>query len=120
VEKKTILIADDILEVRENIAMTLGEENYNYFFSPSGEDALKIVMKEKIDVIIADIAMPHGNGLELIKNIEKLDSPPRVILVTGYADMFTEDEAHSKADYIIEKPFSQDELQNIVKKLISS
>jgi two-component system cell cycle response regulator len=115
--QKTILIADDMEDVRENISITLGEDNYNFLYAESGDEALKTVMSNKIDLVISDIAMPGGNGLELVKSMKKLSDPPKIILLTGYANMFPDD-PEAKADSVIEKPYRPEDLKQIVEGLL--
>lgn len=114
---KTILVADDMEDVRENISMTLGEDNFNFLYAESGDEALKVVMNESVDLVISDIAMPGGNGLELVKSMKKLTDPPKIILLTGYANMFPDD-PDAKADTVIEKPYRPEDLKQIVEGLL--
>ncbi len=118
-DKKTVLVADDMEDVIENIQLILGEDEYNYLNANSGEEAMKILMANDVDLVITDIAMPGGNGLELIKSMKKLASPPKIVLVTGYASMFPEDE-EAKADAVIEKPWDNNDLIQTVKGLLIS
>ena len=68
---------------------TLGEDNFTFFEASNGEAAIEAVKKEKIDLILSDIAMPKGNGIELLEKLRTIENPPKIILVTGYASMFS-------------------------------
>lgn len=114
--KRTILIADDMEDVIENIEISLGEDSYDFLHAHSGDEAIKVLMDNDVDLIISDIAMPGGNGLELVKSIRKLAKPPKIILLTGYASMFPED-PEARADAIIEKPWDAGDLKNVVEGL---
>ena len=90
--KKVILVADDIEDVRQAIMRTLGEDNFTFLEASSGEAAIDIVSKEKVDLILSDIAMPKGNGIELLEKLRSIDNPPKIILVTGYGNGFRTDD----------------------------
>ena len=113
---KTILIADDMEDIRENIMITLGEDDFNFLQAASGEEALKLIMEKSVELVIADIAMPGGNGLELCQNLKKLAKRPKIMLLTGYASMFDSHEA--KPDAIMEKPYRPEDLINTVNGLL--
>lgn len=117
--KKTILIADDMEDIRENITIGLGEDAYNFLFAETGDEAFKIAKENKIDLVISDIAMPGGNGIELLKNLKDLPNNPFVIFLTGYAGMFPEDENY-KPDHVLEKPYRPEELKLMVEGLLNN
>ena len=116
--KKIILVVDDIEDVRQAIMRTLGEENFTFFEASSGELALEVINKHSIDLILSDIAMPKGNGLELLEKLKDHPHPPKVILVTGYASMFPENPDGLKASAIIEKPYRATDLTHLVDEIL--
>ncbi len=94
---------DDLLEI---ISDTLTKLDANYKTAINGKDALEILAKDDIDIVITDINMPVMNGLDLIENINKLYPNIKVIIMSAH----TETEYIQKAkelgveDYLI-KPF---------------
>jgi CheY-like chemotaxis protein len=54
----TLLIVDDIAEMRKLLRLTFSDGNYRIFEAPNGKEALKIILKEKPDIILLDIMMP--------------------------------------------------------------
>lgn len=65
----TILIVDDQPELLENLALVLESEGYRALTARDGADALTILEQVKVDLILADIAMPHMNGYQLYERV---------------------------------------------------
>lgn len=105
--RHSILIAEDSSEMRNYLAKELSAE-YNILTAANGADALEIVKKNKIDLVISDIMMPIMDGCELcnkIKSDSDLSHVP-VILLTAAVGVETRIETlESGADGYIEKPF---------------
>lgn len=118
----TILIVEDNEEVCNLIAERLSE-NYRIETAANGKEALKILDKKRIDIIISDIRMPIMDGLALTKeiraNIEYSYVP--IILLTAQHDMQNHIEGLKVgADAYIEKPFSFHYLITQIDTLISN
>ncbi|NJM15638.1 MAG: response regulator, partial [Bacteroidales bacterium] len=75
---KVILIVDDSESIREVVSFTLENEGYEALIGVDGKDALKYLDGRKIDLVITDLHMPEMNGIELIKEIRKMESYLRV------------------------------------------
>ncbi|MEC7183504.1 MAG: response regulator [Bdellovibrionota bacterium] len=116
--KKVILIADDIEDVRQAIMRTLGEDNFVFLEASSGEAAIDLVKSQRVDLILSDIAMPKGNGIELLEKLRTIKNPPKVILVTGYASMFSGSPSGIKPSAIIEKPYRASDLIHLVDETL--
>jgi len=114
--KKTILIVDD---TESNIDMLLAIlKEYDTVVAMSGEDALKIVEEEAIDLVLLDIVMPGIDGFEVckrMKNAPKTHKIP-VVFITAKSDEDTIEEAYAIGgiDYVT-KPFKPRELRARVK-----
>lgn len=70
-EKKAVLFVDDDEIVLKSIERSFTGEPYDKYFAMSGEDALEILEREKVHVIVVDIVMPGMDGLELLKIVKK-------------------------------------------------
>ena len=116
--KKVILVADDIEDVRQAIMRTLGEDNFTFLEASSGEAAIDLVKNQKVDLILSDIAMPKGNGIELLEKLRTVSNPPKIILVTGYASMFSGSPSGIKPSAIIEKPYRASDLVHLVDETL--
>lgn len=67
----TILIVDDHAELLANLAMTLEAAGYTAQTAPDGLKALEILKAQRVDLILADIAMPHLNGYQLFERVRQ-------------------------------------------------
>lgn len=82
---RSILVVDDDIASRDLITEALLERGYhNTLESKSGMDAMETLKRHRFDLVISDLKMPGMNGLDLLNQIKKLESPPPVIIVTAY------------------------------------
>jgi len=121
-KKKSILLAEDMLNMATLEKEMLESVGYSVMVVRDGVEALKIVGREKFDLIITDIIMPNMDGLELTENLKKdkiyKDIP--IIIVTskqGDADKRRGLEAGAQA-YIVKGKFMLEELLTEVRHLI--
>ena len=84
-EKRTVLFVDDDEILLKNIEKSITDESYNKYFAKSGEDALEILKREEVHVIVVDIVMPGMDGLELLKIVKK--EYPNIVsmVISAYA-----------------------------------
>jgi len=113
----TVLIVEDEETLRSSLMMALRAEGYNVLCTGSGEEALKIVEKELVDLVILDIRLPGMDGLQAMGRIKELDPMILTIVMTGYADVETAVRAMKIGAYdYINKPFELDEMKLIISK----
>jgi len=82
-EKKTILIVDDDMILRQMYGARLEAEGYNIIFAGNGEEAIKLTKEHKPDALILDIMMPKINGIDVLKTLradENTKNIPVVVL----------------------------------------
>jgi len=115
---ETILVVDDTENIRR-IFVTAFDE-YRIITASSGEEALTILNKPNdISLIILDVMMPGINGLELLKEIKKLNPNCRVVIMTAYSSKDIVIEAlRSHADDYIEKPFDINSVKAVFDRLL--
>jgi response regulator RpfG family c-di-GMP phosphodiesterase len=91
---------------------------YKVFTAISGDEAMKILEAQPIDIIITDQRMPNMTGVEFLeKVVEKYPDTMRILL-TGYADMNAVVEAVNKGKifHYLSKPWNEDELDMTIKR----
>jgi len=112
----TILAVDDEPNIIGSYELIF-ENNYKILSTIRGKEALEIIEKENVDVVILDIGLPDINGIDILRYIKKLDKDIDVIMVTAEKDPDTVQKAMKlgACDYIT-KPFDVDELLASVKK----
>ncbi len=119
---KKILIADDSPTMRSLIASTLDAmDDFELFEAANGFEALRILPREKVDLVLTDINMPDINGLELVsfvRNNPHYKNTPLVIISTEGSERDREKGMALGADAYLVKPFSPEELQRLVAELL--
>ncbi|MBI4706915.1 MAG: response regulator [Candidatus Omnitrophica bacterium] len=114
-----LLLVDDEKGLCEYLRDFFKLRSFTVFTATNGQDALSLVKKEKPKVVFLDIKMSGMSGLEVLKEIKKIDSATKVIMVTVLDDEKTKDEAKKLgADSFITKPFITDRLEEIVGEKI--
>ena len=118
-EKKTLLIVDDESVILDTLSEYFLRRGYDTVLAQDGEEAVQLLKYKNIDLVVTDIRMPKMNGLSLLKHIRTTFSGLPVILMTGYELSKAELAYMSyQADAYITKPFSQEYLLSLVKKII--
>ena len=91
---------------------------YNIHTAISGEDAIKILRANPIDIIITDQRMPNMTGVEFLESILEEYPDPMRILLTGYADLNAVIDAVTKGKifHYLTKPWNEEELDLTIKR----
>lgn len=114
---KTILIVDDERGTRESVRVVL-EDSYNVRLAASGQEAIKAIGEDEIDLVFLDILMPGLDGLNVLREIKKR-SRAEVVILTAVRNIKMAVEAMKlgAADYLV-KPFDADELRRLVERIV--
>lgn len=115
----TILIVDDENDLREAIAFDFRRKKFNVLTAASGQEAIKIIESQKVNVVVTDVRMPNGDGIELLDRIKERNVfLPVVMFITGFADISLEEAYDKGADAVFAKPFDRKVLFEAVQKAI--
>jgi CheY-like chemotaxis protein len=111
-DKQTILIVEDDEGLRQIIESDIKRRGYSVFTASGGRDALQIIERNAVDLVLTDTEMPNGDGIELLKKIrERRTSLPVIIFMSGSdLDLLAEEAYALGADAIFSKPFDRKEL----------
>ena len=114
---KQILIADDEANLRRVLGAQLQRDGYEVLLAEDGEQALKMIAENHVDVVISDLKMPKIDGLSLLKRLAKDEPGLPVILITAHGTIDTAVEALKAGafDYVT-KPFDRAEFRAVVDK----
>ena len=119
---KKILITEDSPTMRSLIISTLADlGDFEIVEAANGFEALRILPREKVDLVITDINMPDINGLELVsfvKNNPNYRSIPLFIISTEGRERDKEKGLALGADAYLVKPFAPEELQALVQRYL--
>ena len=114
----TILVVDDEPDSRIVTETILRKHGFEVKLALSGEKALKMLEKQKFDIVITDIRLTGMDGFELLQQAKDLYPEIVVAVMTGYRDTYSVREALLKgADEYIGKPFTTQGLLMIVERL---
>lgn len=118
-----VLIVDDEIHMKEAIDLMIDWESYGVetvLYAPNGAEGLKIIEKERPDILFCDMEMPVMGGEALLQEIVKRSVPVQVIAISGYSDFrYVHAALLAKGiDYIL-KPFSQETLLAAFEKAVS-
>ena len=112
----TALVVDDDAAVRSVTADMLHAMGYSVVETGSGRAALERLTQGRVDLVVADFAMPGMNGAELIRRLARRFPAIPTIIVTGYADLSAV--AHLGSDRVIQKPFRDGEFERKIAALM--
>ena len=116
-----ILIVDDDEPMRRALSRTLRGNGYEVDEASDAREALSAIDRQAPDLILTDIMMPGGDGVELINAIRGRAPRPGILAMSGRGSMGALDLLHLAeklgADLSLNKPFSTDELLLAVSEL---
>ena len=113
----SIMIVDDDSAILDVLQQSLDIEGYSCQVFSRGEDALAALERKPVDVLLTDIVMPGMRGLELVDRAKLIHPPLIAIVMTGFAEEFSYDEAvRAGAADFIKKPFTTQELLVRIKQ----
>jgi two-component system, NtrC family, response regulator AtoC len=115
-----ILIVEDDDLMRELMTKILAGEHYHIFQASSGEEALKLLQEQAIDLVLTDLRLTGMNGLQLLTEVRTFDQEIVVIVMTAYASVETAVEAMRKGAYdYLTKPFINDEIRVMLRRALN-
>ncbi len=113
-----ILIVDDEEAQRLALKSFLGRRDYKVFQAANGDEALKIIRAETIDIVMTDFRMPGMSGLELLRAIRDLQPAIDVVLMTAYGSVDDAVDIMKAGAYdYLTKPVDLDELESLLKRV---
>lgn len=117
--KKSILIVDDEIHVREGLSEILQQEGFYVETACDGKEAISLSVNKKFDLMISDIKMPEIDGLQLLNEIQKVNPQIRVIMVTAFGDVQTYLKSMQLgAHEYINKPIRIQELKRVISTIM--
>ena len=114
-----ILVVDDEMLIRNVINEYLKREGFEYIEAENGEQAINIIKKENIDLIIMDVMMPRLDGFSAAKEIKKIKDIPIIMLSARKEEYDKLTGFDLGIDDYVTKPFSPKELIARVKAVLS-
>ncbi len=117
----SILIIDDEPHLPYQFARYLRKHGYEVFTAPDGEKGLQELNRNSIDLVLLDLRLPKMGGLEVLKQVRKLDQELPIIILTAHGDVQSAVEAMKlgASDYLL-KGFDLDELSLVVQRALET
>ena len=114
-----ILVVENDKNLRKLIVTCLEKASYTVFETHNGEEALDLMDKEYVDLIVTDIMMPEMDGYELIKSLREANYNTPILIITAKEDIEDKRQGFNLGadDYMV-KPINIDELILRVKSLL--
>jgi nitrogen regulation protein NR(I) len=112
-----VLIVDDELNIRRVLAAMLKRDGYEVTTAADGEQALAVLQRTPVHVVVTDLVMPRLGGMELLERVraEYPDIPVILITAHGTVDSAVAALKAGAFDYVT-KPFEQEELRKVIDK----
>ncbi|QDG78901.1 response regulator [Labrenzia sp. PHM005] len=118
---KRVLTVDDSKTMRDMVRFTLKGAGFDVVEAEDGVQALSVLEKDKVDLIITDINMPNMDGVTLVKRVRggggSHRAVPILVLTTEGGDAKKADGKAAGATGWIVKPFTPDKLVQVVNKV---
>lgn len=112
-----VLVVDDEQDIRDGSQRILSRLGFQVLQASRGEEALAMLAKDRAAIVLLDLKMPGMDGMDVLKEIAKMDATILVIVITGYATVETAIEAMKQGAYdFIPKPFEPDQLRIVVNR----
>ncbi len=114
-----LLVVDDEPSMLDMLTLLFADEGYAVETARSTEEARRVLAQGGLDLVLCDIMMPDGNGLDLLREIKTSNPDAPVIMMTAYTSTKSAIDAMKLGAYdYISKPFDVDELKIIVQKAL--
>ena len=118
-EKKTILIAEDDLNVGESLRSLLKKKGYTIRLAQNGKEALQLFRQGSADLLITDLVMPKMDGIELLEAVKSLKPEAEVIVISAQGTIEKAVQAMKLGAFdFIEKPINPRVISLLVERAI--
>jgi two-component system response regulator HydG len=118
-QRKSILVLDDDLSVTDSIRLLLSDAGYEVQTAHRVKQALAIFAGRQFDLVITDLCLPDGTGIDVITHVKSEAPETEVILMTGHGSLDVTIEAIKRgAYYYLEKPCTPATLQTLINRAL--
>lgn len=113
-----VLVVDDEPGILKLMKLELSSQGFRVITASSGEEALRLAMEQRPDVILLDILMPDISGLEVMRRLREESNVPILLVTAKDSDVDKVRGLELGADDYIVKPFSPDELSARIRAVL--
>jgi signal transduction histidine kinase/CheY-like chemotaxis protein len=117
--RRRILVVDDEKAIRETLTQALEHDGYEVDATGDVGDAVALLGRIRVDLVVTDLVLPGGSGLEVARTVKRVHPDAPVILITGWPGRVDPETLEGQGiDAIVEKPVGLDTLRSAVRALI--
>ena len=114
-----LLVVDDEAIVGKRLQQVFGKMGFVVESHTDPASALEAMAAQPFDIVVTDLKMEGIDGMEVLSRVKEINPEARVIIITGYAQSETEDEAFARGVFdFIAKPFRLDELKQVINRAV--
>ena len=118
--EKRIVVVDDDESIRKTFFLIL-HENYRVYLAKDSREALQRFKNTDVDLIIADLKLPHLSGVEMVSEFRSAGYKGDVILISAFPDLIDIDElSRLSISHFFVKPLDLDALNRSIDHLLNS
>jgi len=119
VETPSLLITDDDLEFRQTLQGVFEPQGFRTFLAGDGEEALQIVRRQDVHVVLLDMHMPKLTGLETIRLLKQFRSLlPCILMSAQLDDSLIEQAERAQAYSVLAKPVTFRQITGVVRQAL--
>jgi two-component system NtrC family response regulator len=113
----SVLVIDDEPVLQDVLKALLEGNGFDYHPATTAADGMRVLREEDVDVVLLDLMLPDGNGLELLPDVKAHDPHLPVIMITAYSSIESAIEAMRQgAFHYVPKPFKNEEVLHLVRR----
>ena len=113
---KKIIAIDDASSIRTFLRISLESQGAEFHEAATAHQGVKLCQQEQPDLVVLDLGLPDGDGLDILPELKHADSQPQVIVLTVRKEHEVQEKAQELgADAYITKPFMVDELMDAIE-----
>jgi DNA-binding response OmpR family regulator len=115
------VMADDELGVRAFVAGVLSRAHFHVFTASQGHEAVALITQHPCDLLVTDLSMPGGEGIETILTVRKQYPAVKILVISGaFAEATLRTTERLGADASLAKPFTAETLMAAVRALVDA
>jgi DNA-binding NtrC family response regulator len=119
--KAHVLVVDDQDSIRHFVSKAFESEGYTVQTTGSVRESREAIEAQMPDLVVLDLKLPDGTGIELLRHIKRTDPDVGVILMTAFGDLETAVESmNAGAFWFVKKPFQNEELLALAARALES
>ncbi|HIQ22448.1 MAG TPA: response regulator [Planctomycetes bacterium] len=119
IETPSLLITDDDPAFRETLRLVFEPEGYRTLMAGDGEEALSIIHRQDVHLVLLDMHMPKLTGLETLRLVKRVRAPlPCILLSAELDEQIVRQALLAQAFSVLRKPVSRRQLTGVVRQAL--